>query len=129
MRPMQNMYSCVLFRTKENQYLHVKITLADIPACISTLYLLYLHYIYAISTVYLRYIYILSTVYLRDIYIISTLYLRYIYFIYSISTQISTDHVHEMVERHLQRDVDHVMRVGGGQHIVACRVVTEQVHR
>ena len=36
------MYSCVLFRTKENQYLHVKITLADIPACISTLYLLYL---------------------------------------------------------------------------------------
>ena len=50
MRPMQNMYSCVLFRTKENQYLHVKITLADIPACISTLYLLYLHCIYLVST-------------------------------------------------------------------------------
>ena len=43
---MQNMYSCVLFRTKENQYLHVKITLADIPACISTLYLLYLLYLH-----------------------------------------------------------------------------------
>ena len=61
-----------------------------------------------------------------NIYNISTLYLHYIY---RISTQISTDHVHEMVERHLQRDVDHVVRVGGGQHVVASRVVTEQVHR
>ena len=38
-------------------------------------------------------------------------------------------HVHDVVERHLQRDVDHVVRVGGGQHVVAGRVVTQQVHR
>ena len=38
-------------------------------------------------------------------------------------------HVHDVVERHLQRDVDHVVRVGGGQHVVAGGVVTQQVHR
>ena len=73
--------------------------------------------LYSISTLYLRYIYSISS-----IYAISTLYLRYIY-------AISTDHVHEVVERHLQRDVDHVVRVGGGQHVVAGGVVTQQVHR
>ena len=37
-------------------------------------------------------------------------------------------HVDNVVERHLERDVDHVVRVGGGQDVVPGWVVPQQVH-
>ena len=38
-------------------------------------------------------------------------------------------HVNDVVEGHLEGDVDHVMGVGSRQDIVACRVVSEEIHR
>ena len=37
-------------------------------------------------------------------------------------------HVHQVVESELETDVDHVVRVGGGEDVVALGVVPEQVH-
>ena len=38
-------------------------------------------------------------------------------------------HIDNVVERHLESDVDHVVGVGSGQHVVPSRVVSQQVHR
>ena len=37
-------------------------------------------------------------------------------------------HVHQVVESELEAHVDHVVRVGGGEDVVALGVVTEQIH-
>ena len=51
------------------------------------------------------------------------------YHAYFSLTESQSHHVYDMVERHLEGDVDHVMGVGSRQDIVACRVVSEEIHR
>ena len=37
-------------------------------------------------------------------------------------------HVDNVIEGQLEGDVDHVVRVGSGQHVVASRVISQQIH-